>query len=63
MTQQQKGIIWIGVLVVLVFLFTDPTFRDKLFGRGASKPAATKAAFTTAEIFPMVNTALSVTLA
>lgn len=51
MNQQQKGILWIGVLVVLVFLFTDQSFRDKLFGRGSQKPAATVLPYTAAQIF------------
>jgi murein DD-endopeptidase MepM/ murein hydrolase activator NlpD len=40
MNQQQKGILWVGIFAVLIFLFTDKTFRDKLFGRGTYLTAA-----------------------
>lgn len=37
MNQTQQGILWIGLAVVLVFLFTDSNFRNALFNRGSGK--------------------------
>lgn len=56
MNQSQKGILWIGVLVVLVFLFTDQSFRNRIFGRGAAKPASASVPFTAAQVFSTTTT-------
>jgi hypothetical protein len=55
MTRYQQNILWIGIIVVLVFLFTDQNFRNKLFGRGTSKPVTTSVPYTAAQIFQMPN--------
>jgi hypothetical protein len=51
MTQAQQGILWVGILVVLVFLFTDQNFRNEIFNRGSSKAAATTVPYTASQIF------------
>jgi len=40
MNQSQKAILWIGIAVVVVFLFGDAGFRNSLFGRGTAKTTA-----------------------
>lgn len=50
MTQNQKGILWIGVLVVLIFLFTDQNFRNQIFGRGNAKPTVASVPYSTASV-------------
>jgi hypothetical protein len=37
MNSTQEGIMWIGLMVVLVYLFTDAKFRDMIFNRGSEK--------------------------
>jgi hypothetical protein len=51
MTQAQQGILWLGILVVLVFLFTDQNFRNEIFNRGSAKTAATSVPYTASQIF------------
>jgi hypothetical protein len=51
MTQTQQSILWIGILVVLVFLFTDQNFRNEIFNRGSSKTTATSVPYTASQVF------------
>jgi hypothetical protein len=37
MNSTQENIMWIGLAVVLVYLFTDANFRDMIFNRGSKK--------------------------
>lgn len=37
MNDTQTGIMWIGLAVVLVYLFTDANFRNLIFNRGSNK--------------------------
>lgn len=37
MNSTQENIMWIGLAVVLVYLFTDAKFRDMIFNRGNAK--------------------------
>ena len=46
MSKQQQFIFWIGLVIVTVYLFTDQSFRDSIFGRGASAPTSTNAFLT-----------------
>lgn len=48
MTSQQEGILWIGIAVVTVLLFTDQNFRDLIFNRG--KNATNGEPYTTSQI-------------
>lgn len=34
MSKNQQLVVWIGLVIVVIYLFTDKTFRDSLFGRG-----------------------------
>ena len=49
MSQTQQGIIWIGLAVVMVFLFTDENFRNALFNRGNQKTTVS-APYTAAQL-------------
>jgi hypothetical protein len=49
MNQTQQGIVWIGLAVVLIFLFTDADFRNALFNRGSEKTTVSSP-FTTAQL-------------
>jgi flagellar basal body-associated protein FliL len=40
MNQSQKAILWIGIIVVTVFLFGDASFRQSLFGKNNVKTTA-----------------------
>lgn len=52
MNKTQTNILWLGLIIVGVFLFTDQTFRDKLFNRGAQKTdTKNKIPFTLTDIF------------
>jgi len=52
MSKQQQGILWLGLGIVLLFLFTDQAFRDKLFNRGTQKSTAQNTIpFTLTDVF------------
>lgn len=38
MSKYQTYILWIGLAIVLIYLFTDSSVRNAIFGRGASAP-------------------------
>jgi hypothetical protein len=52
MNKTQQNILWLGLIIVGVFLFTDQTFRNKLFNRGAQKTSVNnQIPFTLTDIF------------
>lgn len=49
MSKNQQLVVWIGLVIVVIYLFTDKTFRDSLFGRGSGQTTTgTTNAFLTA---------------
>lgn len=46
MTRQQQTILWIGLFLVIVYLFTDVNVRNLFFNRGSQKSPATTSSFT-----------------
>jgi hypothetical protein len=51
-SKAQSAILWIGVMVVVVFLFTDANFRNKIFNRTSTGTTAetVKVPYTLADI-------------
>jgi len=41
MTRQQSTILWIGLFLVVVYLFTDTSVRDVVFNRNQKNPTVT----------------------
>lgn len=61
MNTQQEGILWIGIMVVMVYLFTDNKFRDLIFNRGSGAEKTTMP-YTSADITTQLNLAESTAL-
>jgi hypothetical protein len=52
MTDNQTAILWIGLILVLVYLFTDKSFSNTIFNRstsGTPNPPVTNAFLATLE--------------
>jgi hypothetical protein len=49
MNKYQTYILWIGLVIVLVYLFTDSSVRDAIFGRNASASTASNVTLTSVE--------------
>ncbi len=46
MTKEQSNILWIGLFLVVVYVFTDIRVRDLIFGRESVAHAAEPTSFT-----------------
>jgi hypothetical protein len=44
-SRDQANILWIGLLLAVLYLFTDANIRNMIFGRGSSKPKVTTSSF------------------
>ena len=60
MNKQQNTILWIGLALVMLFLFTDANFRNTIFGRNQSGPAGSAGAAAGAAGKAAANGALSI---
>jgi hypothetical protein len=56
MNGPQRNILWIGVIIVVVFLFSDQNFRNQIFKRGTANAAPKTTSYTLAQILTVPAT-------